>query len=66
MTSEAAVVNVTRDRGEVERVEALHRREARRPDAALDHAPLTVDQFQFNQPQQVARVVQAALGVSGR
>jgi hypothetical protein len=37
----------------------LHRREARRPDAALDHAPLTVDQLQFDQPQQVARVVQS-------
>ena len=51
-----------RDGGEVEGVEALHRREACRPDPALDHAPFAVDQFQLNQPQQIAGVVEAAPG----
>jgi len=36
------------DRGEVEGVEALHRREPGGADAALDDAALPVDQFQFH------------------
>src|SRR6266851_1728325 len=44
-------------RSEVERVEALHRRKARLPDAPLDHAPLALDQLQLGQSQKIARMV---------
>ena len=55
-----------RDGGEVEGVEALHRREPRGADAAFDDATLPVDQFQFHQAQQVAGVVDAALRALAR
>ena len=48
-----------RERREVEAVEALHGRELGRLDAALDHAPLALDQLQLGQPQQVAGMVDA-------
>ena len=51
-----------RDRREVEAVEALHGREPRLLDAALDHAPLAVDQLQFGQAQQIAGMVDALGG----
>src|ERR1700740_3327474 len=51
-----------RDRREVEAVEALHRREPRLLDAALDHPSFPVDQFEFGQAQQVTRVVDALGG----
>ena len=47
------------DGGEVERVEALHRREPCCPDAPLDRAPFAVDQLELDQPQQVAGMVGA-------
>src|SRR3954465_9088246 len=43
-------------RGEVEGVQALHRREAGLADAPLDQAALAIDQLQFGQAQQVSRV----------
>ena len=51
-----------RDRREVETVEAFHCREPRLLDAALDHPPFPVDQFEFGQAQQVTRVVDALGG----
>ena len=45
------------DRREIETVEALHCREPCLLDAALDHAALPLDQFEFGQAQQVAGVV---------
>ena len=51
-----------RQRREVEAVEALHGRELGRLDAALDHAPLAIDQLQLGQPQQIARIVDALGG----
>jgi hypothetical protein len=51
-----------RDRGEVETVEAFHRREPCLPDAALDHPPFPVDQFEFGQAQQIAGMVDALGG----
>jgi hypothetical protein len=38
-----------RNGGKVERVETLHRREAGGADAALDHAPFTIDEFEFGE-----------------
>jgi hypothetical protein len=59
-----------RDRREVKTVQALHCREPRLLDAALDHAPFPVDQFEFGQAQQITRVVDALggalLGASSR
>src|SRR6516165_5888674 len=46
-----------RDRREVETVQALHRREPCLLNAALDHPPFPVDQFEFGQAQQVTRMV---------
>jgi hypothetical protein len=37
------------DRGEVECVEAFHRREARGADTPLDHASFAVDEFEFDE-----------------
>ena len=48
-----------RQRREVEAVEALHGRELGRLDAALDHAPLAIDQLLLGQPQQEAGIVDA-------
>ena len=35
--------------GEVERVETFHRRKMRGADAALDHAPFAIDEFEFGE-----------------
>ena len=50
------------DRGEVERVEALGRREPCGADAPFDRPSLAIDQFEFEQPQQVTRMIDAARG----
>jgi len=55
-----------RDRGEVESVEALHRREPGGAYAALDDPALAIDQFQFHQAQQIAGVIDAALRALAR
>jgi hypothetical protein len=39
------------DRREIETIQALHRREPRLLDAALDHPPFPVDQLQLGQAQ---------------
>ena len=44
--------------GEVECVEALHRRETGGADAALDHASFAIDEFEFDEPQQEADMVE--------
>ena len=51
-----------RDRREVETVEAFYRREPCLLDAAFDHPPFPVDEFEFGQAQQVTRVVDALGG----
>src|SRR5437762_7976854 len=51
-----------RDRREVETVQALHGREPCLLDAALDHPPFPVDQFEFGQAQQIAGMVDALGG----
>ena len=50
------------DRGEVERVEALGHREPCGADAPFDRPSLAIDQFEFEQPQQVTRMIDAARG----
>src|SRR5665648_664467 len=45
------------DRYEVERIEALHRWKARLANAPFDDTPLLVDEFQFDQSQQIGRVI---------
>src|SRR5665647_2542796 len=45
------------DRHEVERIEALHRWKARLANAPFDDPPLPVDEFQFDQSQQIGRVI---------
>ena len=44
--------------GEVECVKALHRRETGGADAALDHALFAIDEFEFDEPQQEADMVE--------
>jgi len=51
---------------EVEAVEALHGGEPRRLDAALDHAPLAVDQLQLGKPEQIPGMVGALGGALAR
>ena len=46
-----------RDGVEVEALQALDRREAGRLDASVDHARLPVEQLQFDQPGQIADVI---------
>src|SRR3954452_24428847 len=46
-------------RGEVEGVQALHRREAGLADAPLDETTLAVDQFKLGQAQQIAKMIHA-------
>ena len=48
-----------RERREVEAVEALHGWELGRLDAAVDHAPLPLDDLGLDKPQQIARIVDA-------
>ncbi len=47
---------------EVEAVEALGHREARRLDPPLDHAPLAVDQLELDEPVEIAHVIDALCG----
>src|SRR4029450_2974542 len=55
-----------RNGGEVESVETLHRREAGGADAALDHAPFTIDEFEFGEAQEEADMIETlAAGFSG-
>jgi hypothetical protein len=51
-----------RERGEVEAVQALGRREARPADAPLDQPPFALQQLEFGQAQEVAGVVDALGG----
>ena len=53
------------DGQEVEGVQALRGWEARRPDPALDHALVAVDEFQFGEAQQVVGVISACGGALG-
>ena len=46
------------DDREVEAVQAFDGRELRSLDAALDHSPFPVDQFEFDKPCQVSDMVQ--------
>ena len=55
-----------RDGGKVERVEALHRREVGGADAPLHRTPLTVDQLQLDQPQQIAGMIGVVAGALAR
>ena len=48
--------------GEHEAVQVLGRQEPGLADPPLDQAPLAVDQLQLEQPQQIARVVDAVAG----
>jgi hypothetical protein len=43
---------------EVERVEALNHRKAGGPNATLDHASLAIDQFEFDEAQEKAHMVE--------
>ena len=54
-----------RDGQEVEGVQALGGGEACRADAALHHALVAVDEFQFGETQQVVRVIGAFGGALG-
>ncbi len=47
------------DGGEVECVEALHRREPGGADATLHHASLAVDEFEFDEAQQIPHMILA-------
>src|SRR5205807_8916315 len=51
-----------RDRREVKTVQALHCRESRLLDAALDHPPFPVGQFELGQAQEIAGMVDALGG----
>src|SRR4030081_11151 len=44
--------------GEVERVETFHRRKMCGADAALDHAPFAIDEFEFGETQQEADMIE--------
>jgi hypothetical protein len=55
-----------RDRLEVKAVQALGGRELRGLDASLDHPPLAVDQFQFDQARQELDMVQPFGGALAR
>jgi hypothetical protein len=46
------------DGGEVECVETLHRRKTRGADAALDHAPFTIDEFKLGKAQAEADMIE--------
>ena len=54
------------DGHKVEGVQGLDRGEAGRPDPALHHAPVAVDEFQFRQPEQVPWMVHPLGGALGR
>ena len=46
-----------RDGIEVERLQAFDGRELGRLDAALDHARLAINEFQFDQPRQISDMI---------
>src|ERR1700716_147036 len=48
--------------GEVERVENFHPRKMRGADAALDHAPFAIDEFEFGETQQEADLIETFAG----
>lgn len=50
------------DRLEVEAIQTLRRREPGRPYPPFDHAAFALNEFQFGEPQQIARIVDAILG----
>ena len=58
MLSRATTYSHRANGGEVECVEALHRRETGGADAALDHAPFAIDEFEFDETQQKADMVE--------
>src|ERR1700737_523947 len=47
---------------EVERVETLHRGKAGGADAALDHAPFAIDEFEFGETQKIAGMIEPVTG----
>ena len=51
--------------GEVERVETFHRRKMRGADAALDHAPFAIDEFELGEAQKIAVMVEPLAGGLG-
>ena len=54
------------DDREVERVEALGRREPGLADPPFDNPPLSVDEFQFNKPQKITGVINPITGTLTR
>src|SRR6202035_799844 len=55
-----------RNGGEVERVETLHRGKAGGADAALDHAPFAIDEFELGETQKEADMIKTfARGLRG-
>src|SRR3977135_2193134 len=52
--------------GEVERVETFHRRKMRGADAAFDHAPFAIDEFELGEAQKEADMIEPlARGLCG-
>src|SRR6202051_4202587 len=47
---------------EVERVETLHRGKAGGADAALDHAPFAIDEFELGEAQKIAGMIEPLTG----
>jgi hypothetical protein len=47
-----------RNGGEVERVETFHCRKMRGADAAFDHAPFAIDEFELGETQQEADMIE--------
>jgi hypothetical protein len=48
--------------GEVERVEALHRRKLSCPDATLDHASFAIDELELDEAQEEADMIETLTG----
>jgi hypothetical protein len=44
--------------GEIERVETLHREKAGSADAALDHAPFAIDEFELGETQEESDMIE--------
>src|SRR5436190_2077514 len=44
--------------GEIECIEALHRRKMRRPDAPFDHSSFPIDELEFGEPQKIAKMIE--------
>jgi hypothetical protein len=51
--------------GEVECVETLHHRKTGSADAALDHAPFTIDEFKLGKAQEEADMIETLAGGFG-